>query len=106
MSRLTNDMQAISNVLSQNVTAMVSGLLTLIGIVIMMFVLNFWLALASMVVLPAMLWLVGFVGKRTRSGFRQYQMLLGSLNGQLEEMYSGQRVIIAFGREGSVLDDF
>ncbi len=106
MSRLTNDMQAINNVLSQNVTEMISGLLTLVGIVIMMFLLNFWLALASMVVLPAMLWLVGFVGKRTRSGFRQYQMLLGSLNGQLEEMYSGQRVIIAFGREGSVLETF
>ena len=106
MSRLTNDMQAISNVLTQNVTALISGLLTLIGIIIIMFVLNFWLALASMLVLPAMLWSVGFVGKRTRSGFRQYQKVLGSINGQLEEMYSGQRVIIAFGREGSVLDDF
>ncbi|MGC9348511.1 MAG: ABC transporter ATP-binding protein [Anaerolineae bacterium] len=106
MSRLTNDMQAISSVLTQNVTALFSGLLTLVGIVAVMFATNFWLALASMVVLPAMLWLVGFVGKRTRGGFRDYQKRLGILNGTLEEMFSGQRVIIAYGQEGAVLDDF
>lgn len=106
MSRLTNDMQAISNVLTQNVTALVSGLLSLVGIVVMMFLINFWLALASMIVLPAMLWLVGFVGQRTRQGFRQYQMNLGVLNGRLEEMFSGQHVILAFGQEDAVLADF
>ena len=76
MSRLTNDMQAISAVLTQNVTSLFSSLLTLVGIIVMMFVLNSWLALASMIVLPAMLWLVRFVGKRTRQGFREYQMRL------------------------------
>jgi ATP-binding cassette, subfamily B, multidrug efflux pump len=106
MSRLTNDMQAISGVLTQNVTSLFSGLLTLVGVVVMMVVLNPVLALASMVVLPAMVWLVGYVGKRTRQGFRDYQMHLGTLNGQLEEMFSGQRVIVAFGQEGAVLDAF
>ena len=53
MSRLTNDMDAINRVLSQNVTQLFSGLLTLVGIMVMMFVLNVWLALASMIVLPA-----------------------------------------------------
>ncbi len=106
MSRLTNDMQAISRVLTQNVTALFSGMLTLVGVVIMMFVVNPWLALASMVVLPAMLWLVGFVGKRTRQSFRDYQLRLGTLNGQLEEMFSGQRVILAFGRQGAVMTSF
>jgi ATP-binding cassette, subfamily B, multidrug efflux pump len=106
MSRLTNDIQAISGVLTQNVTSLFSGLLTLVGVVVMMVVLNPVLALASMVVLPAMVWLVGFVGKRTRQGFRDYQMRLGALNGQLEEMFSGQRVILAFGQEGTVLEAF
>ncbi len=106
MSRLTNDMQAISSVLTQNVTSLISGFLTLAGVVVMMFLINSWLALASMVVLPAMLGLVGFVGKRTRTGFREYQMQLGVLNGQLEEMFSGQKVILAFGQEGAVLDSF
>ena len=106
MSRLTNDMQAISNVLTQNVTSLFSGLLSLGGIIVMMFVLNVWLALASMIMLPAMLGLVTVVGKRTRQGFRKYQMNLGTLNGKLEEMFSGQRIITAFGQEGQVLEDF
>jgi ATP-binding cassette subfamily B protein len=71
-----------------------------------MFALNFWLALGSMLVLPLMLGLVGFVGKRTRKGFREYQMRVGQLNGQLEEMFSGQRIIVAFGQEANALADF
>ncbi|RLC68128.1 MAG: multidrug ABC transporter ATP-binding protein, partial [Chloroflexi bacterium] len=73
---------------------------------VMMFAINFWLALASMLVFPLMTGLVGVVGKRTRRHFRDYQARIGQLNGQLEEMFSGQRVIIAFGREASVLGDF
>jgi len=106
MSRLTNDLDAVSRVLSQNVTQLFAGLLSLAGIMIMMFALNFWLALGSMLVFPLMLGLVGFVGKRTRKGFREYQMRVGQLNGQLEEMFSGQRVIMAFGQEANALADF
>ena len=106
MSRLTNDMDAISRVLAQNVTGLFTGLLTLVGILVMMFAINFWLALGSMIVFPLMMWLVGFVGKRTRRGFREYQMRIGQLNGQLEEMFSGQRVIVAFGQEATTLADF
>jgi ATP-binding cassette subfamily B multidrug efflux pump len=106
MSRLTNDLDAISRVLAQNVTELFSGVLTLVGILVMMFAINLWLALGSMIIFPFMMWLVGFVGKRTRRHFREYQMRIGQLNGQLEEMFSGQRVIIAFGREASVMADF
>jgi ATP-binding cassette subfamily B multidrug efflux pump len=106
MSRLTNDLDAISRVLSQNVTELFSGMLTLVGILVMIFAINFWLALGSMLVFPFMMWLVGFVGKRTRRHFRDYQMRIGQLNGKLEEMFSGQRVIMAFGQEASTLADF
>jgi len=106
MSRLTNDMDAISRVLAQNLTELFTGLLTLVGILVMMFAINFWLALGSMIIFPLMMWLVGFVGKRTRKGFREYQMRIGQLNGRLEEMFSGQRVIMAFGQEASALADF
>jgi ATP-binding cassette subfamily B protein len=106
MSRLTNDLDAISRVLSQNVTEMFTGILTLGGILVIMFAKNFWLALGSMIVFPLMMGLVGFVGKRTRRGFREYQMRIGQLNGKLEEMFSGQRVIMAFGQEASTLADF
>jgi ATP-binding cassette subfamily B protein len=106
MSRLTNDMDAISRVLAQNVTELFTGALTLAGILLMMFAINFWLALGSMIVFPIMMGLVGFVGQRTRRGFRAYQMHIGQLNGKLEEMFSGQRVIVAFGQEASTLADF
>lgn len=106
MSRLTNDMDAISRVLSQNVTQLFSGLLTLVGILIVMFILSPWLALASMIFLPLMMGLVALIGKKTRTAFRSYQSNLGVLNGTLEETYSGQRVVMAFGQEDRVLDKF
>lgn len=106
MSRLTNDMDAISRVLSQNVTQLFSGLLTLVGILIVMFILSPYLALASMIMLPLMVGLVGLVGKKTRSAFRSYQKNLGILNGTLEETYSGQRVVMAYGQENRVLERF
>ena len=106
MSRLTNDMDTVSRVLAQNVTDLFTSVLTLVGVLVMMFAINFWLALGSMIVFPLMMWLVGFVGRRTRRGFREYQMRIGRLNAQLEEMFSGQRVILAFGRETATLADF
>ena len=106
MSRLTNDLDAVSRVLAQNVTELFSGMLTLVGVLVMMFAINFWLALGSLIVFPLMMWLVGFVGKRTRQHFREYQMRIGQLNGKLEEMFSGQRIIMAFGQEGATLADF
>jgi len=106
MSRLTNDLDAISRVISQNLTELFSGVITIAGIVVMMFALNFWMALGSMIVLPVMTWLVGFVGKRTRRGYRELQMRIGQLNGQLEETFSGQRVIVAFGQQASALEHF
>ena len=106
MSRLTNDMDAINRVLSQNILQLFTGSLTLIGILVMMFSLNPLLALGSFVAFPLMLGLVGWVGKRTRTGFRDYQRQLGELNGKLEETYSGQRVVLAFGQGESVLRDF
>ncbi len=106
MSRLTNDLDALGRLLAQNVTELIGGLLSLVGIVVMMFSINFWLSLGSMFVFPLMLWFTGWVGKRTRQGFRDFQMRTGQLNGELEEIFSGQRVIIAFGQEGSTLAKF
>ena len=106
MSRLTNDLDAVSRVLSQQVSTLSTGMFTLVGILVMMFVLNFWLALGSMFVFPLMMGLVGFVGRRTRKGFRVFQAEIGQLNAQLEEMYSGQRIILAFGQEAAALNVF
>ena len=106
MSRLTNDMDAVSRVLSQNVTQLFTGLLTLVGVLTIMFIINPLLALGSLLVFPLMIGLVGMVGKKTRSAFRGYQAGLGTLNGILEETYSGQKVVMAYGQEASALAKF
>jgi len=106
MSRLTNDMDAVSQVLTNHATQLFTGMLTLAGILVIIFILSPWLALGSMVAFPLMIGLVGIVGKKTRTVFRSYQARLGMLNAVLEETYSAQRVVLAFGQEESVLDRF
>jgi ATP-binding cassette subfamily B multidrug efflux pump len=106
MSRLTNDMDAINQVLTNNGAQLFTGVLTIIGVLSVIFILSPWLALGSMVAFPLMIGLVGIVGKRTRTSFREYQKRLGELNSVLEETYSGQRVVLAFGQEQRVLVNF
>ena len=76
------------------------------GIVIAMFVLDRWLALASVLVVPIMLWFTNFVARYTRRGFRDLQKYLGEMNGVMEEAISGQKVVKAFRRNDSVVDAF
>jgi ATP-binding cassette, subfamily B, multidrug efflux pump len=106
MSRLTNDTDAINQAVSQNVTTLLASVLSLIGILIAMFVLNAWLALTSLLVVPIMFWFTQFVAKYTRKGFRDLQKHLGLLNGVMEESISGQKVIKAFRRNESVIEKF
>jgi ATP-binding cassette subfamily B multidrug efflux pump len=106
MSRLTNDIDAINQAVSQNVTSLLASVLSLVGILIAMFVLDKWLALASLLVVPIMFWFTQFVAKYTRRGFRDLQKGLGQLNGVMEEAISGQKVVKAFRRNESVLEDF
>ncbi len=106
MSRLTNDIDAINRAVSENLTQMLSSLFTLGGIVVALFVMNAWLALATLAVFPLMFWLVGFVGRHTRTGYRGLQRELGRLNGIMEEALSAGRVVLAFGQQRMVLDRF
>ena len=106
MSRLTNDIDAINQAVSQNVTSLVASTLSMMGILIAMFVLNHWLALASLLVVPIMVWFTRFVTRYTRKGFRDLQKSLGELNSITEEAISGQKVIKAFRRNQTVLEAF
>src|SRR5512142_34073 len=106
MSRLTNDIDAINQAVSQNVTTLLASVLSMVGIVIAMFVLNAWLALASVIVVPIMFLFTEFVATYTRRGFRDLQKSLGGLNGVMEESISGQKVVRAFRRNESVVNAF
>jgi len=106
MSRLTNDVDAIQAGLSHTITETISALLSVAGIVIAMFLLNFWLALGGLVVVLVMLWLTTAVARRTRRGFREVQAGLGQMNTVMEENISGARVVEAFGRQGRAVAHF
>lgn len=103
MSRLTNDIDAINQAVSQNVVSLLASVLSLIGILIAMFLLDKWLALASVLVVPIMFLFTEFVARYTRRGFRDLQKQLGGLNSVMEETISGQKVVKAFRRNGSVI---
>jgi ATP-binding cassette subfamily B protein len=102
MSRLTNDVDAIAAALAQNVTQLIRNAITLVGILVMMFSLNIWLALASLIVFPIMIVLTALVGGKTRDSFRDLQKNMGMLNSTMQETLSGQRVVIAFDQQESV----
>ncbi|HTX90488.1 MAG TPA: ABC transporter ATP-binding protein [Anaerolineales bacterium] len=106
MSRLTNDIDAINQAVSQNVTSLIASVLSLGGILVAMFVLDHWLALATLLVVPIMFWFTQFVAKYTRKGFRELQKDLGEMNAVMEESISGQKVIKAFRRNDSVVENF
>ncbi len=106
LSRLTNDVEAINQAVSQNVTTLVASMLSMVGIVVAMFLLDRWLALASLFVVPIMFWFTQFVARYTRKGFRDLQRDLGQLNGVMEEAISGQKTAQAFRRKQSAIAAF
>ncbi|MCD6355860.1 MAG: ABC transporter ATP-binding protein [Anaerolineaceae bacterium] len=106
MSRLTNDINEINRAVAHNVTSFVANILTLVGILVAMFSLSGWLALASVLIVPLMVWFTMFVAKYTRKGFRKLQKQIGQLNGTIEETISGQRVVKAFRRSESAIGAF
>jgi ATP-binding cassette subfamily B protein len=106
MSRLTNDIETINLLLTTNATQAASSVLNLVGVVVMMFALDAWLALGTLLVLPLMVGLTLLVGQRTRRGFRVQQRRVGDLSGIMEETISGQRVVQAFGQQAAALASF
>lgn len=106
MSRLTNDIDAIHQAVSQNLIALLSSALTMAGIIVAMFLLNPWLATASLIVVPLMAWFSTFIARYTRKGFRELQGKLGDISGIVEEAFAGQRLINAFGRRDAMVERF
>jgi ATP-binding cassette subfamily B multidrug efflux pump len=106
MSRLSNDVENISNVLNMGVTQFISSVLTVVGVVVVMRLINWRLALVSLVTTPLMVVLSGTVARQTRKGFREQQETLGEMNGIIEETITGQRVVKAYVREQAAIAEF
>lgn len=106
MSRMTNDVENISNTVSQSLSSLVSGILTILGTVAMMF---YWcpqLALLSCTTVLLTITATKLLSSAMRRSFQRRQELLGSLNGTVEEMVSGYKTVAAYNRQDAVIEDF
>ena len=99
MSRLTNDVDAVSVTVSQSAVQLMSGVVVVAGTLTIMFSLNPVMAVASLVPVPLVFALTASISRRTRSLFKAQQNALGALNGHIEETVSGIQAVKAFGRE-------
>lgn len=106
MSRMTNDIENISTTVSQSLSSMFSGVLTIIGTVIMMTVLCPQLALLSCVTVIFTVIATKFLSKAMKKFFTKRQVLLGNLNGTVEEMVTGYKSVVAYNRQENVIKDF
>ncbi|MCM3764123.1 ABC transporter ATP-binding protein [Neobacillus niacini] len=106
MSRLSNDVDNVSNSISQSTTQLMSGVIVIAGSLVMMIILSPILTLASMITVPLVFLLTRTIAKRTSVLFKNQQMQLGKLNGHIEETISGIEVVKAFNHEDKVIEEF
>lgn len=106
MSRLTNDIENINTTLSQSIAQLFASVLSFTGVIIIMLLLNWQLAIISMITIPMIYLGVKQIGKHTRKHYRDQQKYLGELNGIIEENLTGQKVVKVFGKEEEVLYKF
>ena len=106
MSRYTNDMDRISDALTDSLSDMLSSALTVVGIFCLMLVISPILTLVTLVTVPLMFWSARGIVRKSRQYFKAQQASLGSINGYIEEMISGQKVVKVFGHEQKAISDF
>ncbi len=106
LSRVTNDVDAISNNLHQILTQIITAITTMIGVLIMMLSISVTMTIGSLVVIPlSMLFIVGVI-KKSQIHFRKQQEYLGHVNGHVEEIYSGHNIVKVFNREEKAIEEF
>jgi len=106
LSRAVNDLDNISSTLQQNLTQLISSVLTVLGIIIMMLTISWIMTLVVLVTLPLSVTIVALIAKRSRAFFMSQQKALGEMNGHVAEMYSGHTIVTAFGHEEKSVDKF
>lgn len=106
MSRFTNDVDTIGQMLSNTLVQLFSGILSIGGTLILMIYTNIWLTLVTVVMIPLMMKAGGAVASRSQKYFSEQQASLGTLNGYIEEMITGQKVVKVFCHEDVVREEF
>lgn len=106
LSRVTNDVDTVSQTLNQSLSQILTAVTTLIGILIMMFSISWIMTMASLIVIPLTVGLISLVVKKSQKYFKTQQEYLGYVNGQVEEVYSGHIVMKAFNAEQREVNKF
>lgn len=106
MSRMTNDVENVSNAVSQSITSLFSSALTLIGALVMMLYYSWVLTIVACITIPLTILISSTLAKFMRRHYVRRQQLLGKLNGQVEEMVTGYKTVVAYGKEPEALASF
>ena len=106
LSRVTNDIDLVSNTLQQSITQFITAIVTLVGIVVMMLTISPLLTLVAFVTLPLSFLVTKVIARQSQKYFAKQQKYLGQLNGQVEEMYTGHKIVKAFNYEKQSIDKF
>ena len=106
LSRVTNDVDNISTTLQQSLTQLITSIVTIIGVIVMMLTISPLLTLVVILTLPLYIVVTAFVAKRSQKYFAAQQKEIGALNGHVEEMYTGHKIVKAFGHEKDSIEEF
>ncbi len=106
LSRVTNDVDNISNTLQQSITQLITSIITFIGVLIMMLTISPILTLITVATLPLYILVTKKIASRSQRYFSKQQEALGDLNGHVEEMYTGHQIVKVFGQEENVIEEF
>lgn len=106
LSRVTNDVDTVSQTLNQSLSQIVTSVTTVVGVLVMMFIISWQMTLVALVMVPISLGIIGLVVNKSQAYFKQQQDYLGHLNGHIEEMYGGHVVMKAFNGEQRSVEQF
>ncbi|MFJ7969983.1 ABC transporter ATP-binding protein [Psychrobacillus sp. NPDC096389] len=106
MSRMTNDIENVSQTLNSSFIQVFSSVLTLVGTTVVMLLLSPLMTLITLIIVPLMYFAMRWITRRTSKLFKEQQKALGELNGMIEETVSGQRIVKAFSQETRMLEEF
>ena len=106
MSRFTNDIDMIGELMNNTVIQLISGAISIIGTTVIMICLNVWLAMLTILMVPLMVKAGGGIAKRSSKYYREQQSALGKLNGYIEETVTGQKVVKVFCHEDKAVEEF
>ncbi|MGH1158756.1 ABC transporter ATP-binding protein [Bacillus mycoides] len=106
LSRITNDVDTVSQTLNQSMSQIITSVITIIGVLIMMLSISWQMTLVALLILPVSMILIMAVVKRSQKYFKSQQEYLGHVNGQVEEIYSGHNIVKAFNKEEEEVKKF